>query len=463
LKKFIDSEIDNIEERRFYVYALRRPDWPDPFYVWKWQPFYIGKGFGKRMFDHRKEAEKDWYLAIKPKDIKINIIHKLLNKKLNFIEEILFDNLTEQEAFEIEIKLIAKYGKICDGTGCLANLTDGGEGASAKNYEKFLSDLKDKHGDIAYDLFVNYLDDPLITQADISEYTSLTREGVRYFLKKIHGDDVKKIKLENSHQEKLSCYPSNLQGIIGDKLREERIRYKKKYKTIWECENNKTFTVKKLVLHKESKLYILTLYTKTDYIITSKDNNVYLIPFPNSDVDRIYLHYPQDLEQYKDFTNLRNLDLDGNEKELICKFEFDGEEPINEYIPYGYCQCGCGQKTNIIKTNNKSKGRVKGEPYKYISGHNKNRQLKKLTKEKIQNMIDLFNQKISIYEIANLFNITYPTVLYHLRKNNIISQRSSDGYSFLPQEFICSVCEKTFIKKRKPKEMICLSCKKDLT
>lgn len=40
-----------------------------------------------------------------------------------------------------------------------------------------------------------------------------------------------------------------------------------------------------------------------------------------------------------------------------------------QIIPYGYCHCGCGQKTPIAAVNNKSKGMVKGEPSKCITGH----------------------------------------------------------------------------------------------
>lgn len=38
-------------------------------------------------------------------------------------------------------------------------------------------------------------------------------------------------------------------------------------------------------------------------------------------------------------------------------------------IPYGYCQCGCGEKTNIIKASCKSKGKIRGEPSRYLPGH----------------------------------------------------------------------------------------------
>lgn len=41
----------------------------------------------------------------------------------------------------------------------------------------------------------------------------------------------------------------------------------------------------------------------------------------------------------------------------------------SQEIPYGYCQCGCGQKTNIIDKNHTRLGRKKGEYARYIRGH----------------------------------------------------------------------------------------------
>lgn len=40
-----------------------------------------------------------------------------------------------------------------------------------------------------------------------------------------------------------------------------------------------------------------------------------------------------------------------------------------ELIPYGYCYCGCGQKTNLCTITSKKFGRIKGQPMKYINGH----------------------------------------------------------------------------------------------
>lgn len=42
-------------------------------------------------------------------------------------------------------------------------------------------------------------------------------------------------------------------------------------------------------------------------------------------------------------------------------------EPSN--IPAGYCQCGCGQKTNLAPYSSKRKGWKKGEPLKYYGRH----------------------------------------------------------------------------------------------
>lgn len=102
---------------------------PDPFYLWKDQPFYFGKGKGSRVYSHRKEAKRLWENpdSNNSNSIRNYIIHKLWNLNSDFKEEILFENLTEQKALELEIAMIAKYGRIDMGTGCLSNMTDGGE------------------------------------------------------------------------------------------------------------------------------------------------------------------------------------------------------------------------------------------------------------------------------------------------------------------------------------------------
>jgi hypothetical protein len=49
-------------------------------------------------------------------------------KKCGWKVDIVFDNLTWEEACKIEVELIKKYGRVDLGTGTLVNLTNGGEG-----------------------------------------------------------------------------------------------------------------------------------------------------------------------------------------------------------------------------------------------------------------------------------------------------------------------------------------------
>ena len=43
---------------------------------------------------------------------------------------------------------------------------------------------------------------------------------------------------------------------------------------------------------------------------------------------------------------------------------------MNETIPVGLCQCGCGGKTAIATKNCAATNRIKGHPMQYIRGHN---------------------------------------------------------------------------------------------
>lgn len=53
----------------------------------------------------------------------------------------------------------------------------------------------------------------------------------------------------------------------------------------------------------------------------------------------------------------------------MAKYEYTP----NPDIPYGYCQCGCGQKTKLAKQTSKSLGAVKGQPRFFLKGHHINR------------------------------------------------------------------------------------------
>lgn len=50
-------------------------------------------------------------------------------------------------------------------------------------------------------------------------------------------------------------------------------------------------------------------------------------------------------------------------------------------IPYGYCHCGCGQKTRLSPYTDRPRGYVKGEPVCFITGHNRRLRVRKTLKE----------------------------------------------------------------------------------
>jgi hypothetical protein len=87
-------------------------------------PFYVGKGKGARARQHTTAS------SLKVSSRKNGMIKGALKAGLEIVPEILLSGLTEAEAFEVERLLIASYGRLDRGTGCLANHTDGGDGAS---------------------------------------------------------------------------------------------------------------------------------------------------------------------------------------------------------------------------------------------------------------------------------------------------------------------------------------------
>ena len=91
----------------FYTYAYLREDGT---------PYYVGKGTGDR-----------WKLKHRQGFIKVPSADRVL-----FLKE----DLTEAQAFAHERYMIAVLGRKDLGTGCLRNLTDGGEGTSGRLYSE---------------------------------------------------------------------------------------------------------------------------------------------------------------------------------------------------------------------------------------------------------------------------------------------------------------------------------------
>ena len=100
----------------FYAYVYK-----DPRPTKNLQPVYVGKGQGRRAYQH-------WEKQVKGNKGFGNFLALLRREGLAPIIEIVKDGLDEAEAFYEEIRLIAVHGRRDLKTGPLFNLTDGGEG-----------------------------------------------------------------------------------------------------------------------------------------------------------------------------------------------------------------------------------------------------------------------------------------------------------------------------------------------
>lgn len=80
--------------------------------------YYVGQGNYDRPYNPHPYKGLKRNPCIKPKDKNQIVIIK--------------DNLTEQEAKDLEIELISKHGRIDLGEGYLVNKTDGGEGTNGR-------------------------------------------------------------------------------------------------------------------------------------------------------------------------------------------------------------------------------------------------------------------------------------------------------------------------------------------
>jgi hypothetical protein len=130
--------------KEYYVYAILDPNILTNIkyneLVFTNQPFYIGYGKNNRMDNHLHKKEMD------RKCHKSSKIISILNSGNNPIFIKIKENLSFEEANELEIFLIKLMGRSDNNTGILTNHTDGGSGTKNKvtseETKKKISDSK---------------------------------------------------------------------------------------------------------------------------------------------------------------------------------------------------------------------------------------------------------------------------------------------------------------------------------
>lgn len=112
----------------YFVYVFLDPTRPGDFAYgdlrFPAEPFYVGKGSGRRLQWHRYDPKPT------RNRIKWGIIERIRRAGMEYGIAYVAEGLTEEDAFALEVRAIAAIGRRNRDTGPLANLTDGGEGTS---------------------------------------------------------------------------------------------------------------------------------------------------------------------------------------------------------------------------------------------------------------------------------------------------------------------------------------------
>lgn len=106
------------QPNKFYVYYLIDPN--------SSRPFYVGKGYGNRMYDHVKSVKRN-KIPNRNKHLFYKI-QKIFRSNQHVIHKKILENVDEHTAFLIESQEIKRIGRSDLKLGTLCNLTDGGEG-----------------------------------------------------------------------------------------------------------------------------------------------------------------------------------------------------------------------------------------------------------------------------------------------------------------------------------------------
>jgi hypothetical protein len=134
-----------METKEFYVYVYLDPRKKGLYvygdYMFEYEPFYVGKGHGRR---YKRHLNKSNYNGSKTH--KNNRIKFLIENNYNIEIVKVKENLLESDAFILEMELIREIGRYDIGVGPLCNHTDGGEGSIGCERKTKGKTLEEIHG-----------------------------------------------------------------------------------------------------------------------------------------------------------------------------------------------------------------------------------------------------------------------------------------------------------------------------
>lgn len=265
-----------------YLYFLLDPSenglWEWKNHTFKHKPFYVGVGVDKRLNVHGSKSD----LKNSNNPYKESVFNKLNNLNLKAIRIKILEDISQEEAFSLEIDAISHFKRIIKG-GILCNITEGGRNSvynnlgelnphSKKVYQYDLNGffIKEWIGlrSIGRKLNINYNTIGDCCRSNkTSDFTNYSAHNFMWFYD-YKGSSIKPYKFKNSNCKKCYVYNLNTLTLI------------EKFNSIKECGDS--LGVDRQVASKSCDKKKLG-----DFFISSKILNTLIL----NDIRNRYLHY----------------------------------------------------------------------------------------------------------------------------------------------------------------------------
>ena len=300
-----------MKKNEYYVYALIDPR--------NNQYFYIGKGKGKRYLSHLKTNNSDF------NQTKLDKIKEIKASGYEVKIEILFPNINEETAFELEKILIYKLGRIILSEGILTNMVPGGKWRKTESV-LYSNDFKDEFDLTKLD-FVSQ--EKFLSINKISNFNYLNTKNDNQIIYKY--TTIGELDIIKS----LNCFL--LDGFQGD-----------------------TIELLKVIRENELPIYLRAIYSK--YFL----NKIYISnKLPFADFDIIDEQFNKDFDNLYDQKN--NFEIELKINDVLRMFATKENEIITLFSYYK-----SGNKKSYRETKN---GEIHNDSYDWFeNGNLKNKQ-----------------------------------------------------------------------------------------